>query len=447
MDRRKFLQIAGLSGLSVFTPVFARKAKAATYPGPFYLMFSARGGWDPTYLCDPKPMGDFNRVYAYDPQAPTQAGNIPYADIGFTLADLGLTDPMSSSFLMSNADFFAAHASRLLVVNGINMETNNHLRGVTTIWSGRGQAGYPSLAALVAAATDPTLPLAFISSGGYDATEKLVPVTRLNSVTSFRNIAEPNRISPTNPDSTAQYHMTSTADRIRQAQASRLTAQVDGFNLPTLKGSSSALFLARQDDGVLASVPLPDTLITLPGELADLQRMLQQIQFALAAFEAGLAVAVNLELGGFDTHGNHDRDQVRQLAKLMFGIDYLINESIAKGLDGSLVVTVGSDFGRGKGYNGPAAADGKDHWPVGSAMFFGTGIAGDRVIGGTDDVDQLPRLVDPTTLALTDDEESGVEIKCADLHLSLREHAGIAGSDEAGRYPLPGDGLPGLFTG
>ena len=58
-----------------------------------------------------------------------------------------------------------------------------------------------------------------------------------------------------------------------------------------------------------------------------------------------------------------------------------------------MVIMVGSDFGRGKGYNGVNAGDGKDHWPVSSAMFLSGNagmIGGGRVIGGTNDIDQLP---------------------------------------------------------
>ncbi|MBL8973822.1 MAG: twin-arginine translocation signal domain-containing protein, partial [Myxococcales bacterium] len=53
MDRRNFLKVAAMTGLAVAAP---RSARALTpYAGPFYVMISARGGWDPTYLCDPKP--------------------------------------------------------------------------------------------------------------------------------------------------------------------------------------------------------------------------------------------------------------------------------------------------------------------------------------------------------------------------------------------------------
>jgi hypothetical protein len=72
----------------------------------------------------------------------------------------------------------------------------------------------------------------------------------------------------------------------------------------------------------------------------------------VAAFKAGMAVACNLNLGGFDTHGNHDRDQVLQIAKLLKGVDFLMKEAEMAGIADDLVVMIGSDFARGPGYNG-----------------------------------------------------------------------------------------------
>lgn len=177
MDRRNFLQIAAMTGLAVAAPAIAtpRSARAALapYKGPFYVMISARGGWDPTYLCDPKPKGGpFNRRYDYNPDA-DKAGEFRYANIGIdpTL----VTDPLALPHLMSNASFFPKHAANLVVINGLNMQTNNHDRGVITTWSGRGDGGYPNFAALVAATKAPSHPLTFISSGGYDGTGDLIP--------------------------------------------------------------------------------------------------------------------------------------------------------------------------------------------------------------------------------------------------------------------------------
>lgn len=441
MDRRNFLKIAATTGLAVALPRHARAA-LPPYNGPFYVMISARGGWDPTYLCDPKPKGTFNRIYDYDVNAPTAVGDVHYADI--PLAAGLVTDPLSTPYLMKNADFFAKYASKLVVVNGLNMATNNHDRGVVTIWSGRSDGGYPNFAALVAAARAPEHPLAFISGGGYSGTGNLIPVTRLSSVTSFRKLAEPNRVNAADPNNTSTFLHPDSFSRVAAAQQERLAALKAKQHLPKIERSAGQLYVARGNLDTLASVKLPDTLIDLPTELNDLERMAQQTQLAMAAFTAGLAVGVNLELGGFDTHANHDTVQVRQLAKLMWGIDFVMTEAAAAGIDTNLVVMVGSDFGRGKGYNGMGAGDGKDHWPVSSAMFLsgnpGLLGGGGRVIGGTTELEQLPIGVDPDTLEL--DESDGVVLTSGHLHLALRELAGVADSPAAKKFGIVTDLLP-----
>ena len=445
MDRRSFLQIAAMTGLAVAAP---RSARALTpYAGPFYVMISARGGWDPTYLCDPKPKGGpFNRLYDFDP-AIDKVGPFHFADI--PLAANLVTDPMAMQYLMKTGDFFSKHVNNLLVVNGVNMQTNNHDRGVTTTWSGRGDGGYPNFAALVAATRAPAHPLAFISSGGYDGTGNLIPVTRLNSVTSFRKLAEPNRVNPADPMNQSTYVPAATFDRIRAAQDARLKAYKDAQHLPRIADSAGQLYVARGNLDSLSQVALPDTLIDIPNELSDLERMMQQTQLAIAAFQAGLAVGVNLELGGFDTHANHDTVQVRQLAKLLKGIDYVVEQATAAGLYGDIVIMVGSDFGRGKGYNGVNTGDGKDHWPVSSAMFLSGDpslIGAGRLIGGTDEVDQLPLPVDPDTLdTLEPGDDTGVVITAGHIHLALRELAGISEGAPAKKFKLAGEILP-IFT-
>lgn len=442
MDRRSFLKIAATTGLSLALPRHARAA-LPPYKGPFYVMISARGGWDPVYLCDPKPKGNFNRLYDYDPNAPTKVGDVHYADIPIP-ANL-VTDPLSLPYLMKNADFFAKYASKSVVINGLNMATNNHDRGVVTIWSGRSDGGYPNFAALVAATKAPEHPLAFISSGGYDGTGNLIPVTRLNAVSSFRKLAEPNRVNPSDPNSTTTYVHPDTFDRIHTAQQERLAAFKAAQHLPKVQASAGQLYVARGNLDTLSSVVLPDTLIDLPNELGDLERMAQQTQLAMAAFVSGLAVGVNLELGGFDTHANHDPQQVRQLAKLLWGIDYVMSQAASAGIDTNLIVMVGSDFGRGKGYNGPNPGDGKDHWPVSSAMFLSGNPAllggGGRVIGATTDADQLPIGVDPDTLEL-DESENGVVITAPHVHVALRDLAGVADAAPAQKFGIVADLLP-----
>jgi hypothetical protein len=65
--RRDFLKLCGLAGLGVVAPVWSPfEAKAKEHPpydGPYYVVFNASGGWDTTYLMDPKGIGEINRLY------------------------------------------------------------------------------------------------------------------------------------------------------------------------------------------------------------------------------------------------------------------------------------------------------------------------------------------------------------------------------------------------
>ncbi|MEZ4449417.1 MAG: DUF1501 domain-containing protein [Nannocystaceae bacterium] len=427
LDRRSFLKFAGLTGLGVAAPLVARRALADTppYPGPYFVLIHAGGGWDPIYLCDPKPMGPLNRIYG----GPASAGNIAYAPIAVDAAALGL-DPSAQPYLMSNQAFFEKYGPRLTVMNGVDTSTNNHDGGTRASWSGRLEEGYPSFGAITAAIRSPGNPLAYISSGGYDVTDGLVPLTRMGSLDALRKVAYPDILYPDDPES-GVYLPKERMDRIRAAQRERLMAMQGSQRLPRGQAAMSELFLAREDDNALAKLVFPGDLVELNAgyQLSDLQYMMQQTQLALAAFQAGLAVAVNLNLGGFDTHANHDRDQVAALAKLLYGVDFLMSEADKIGIGGQLVVVIASDFARGPGYNADNEYGGKDHWPVTSAMAMGPGIAGDRVVGATDDAQQaLPW--------------QGSVITPSHVHRSLRTLAGIDSDEITQRYPLAGDDLP-----
>jgi uncharacterized protein (DUF1501 family) len=440
MDRRQFLKIAGMTGLAVSAPLGVRRvlAQPEPYKGPYFVLVNAGGGWDPVYLCDPKPMGPLNRLYG----APATAGNIAYAPIPIDDASLQL-EAGSAAYLMANQTFFEAYGPRLTVLNGIDMQTNNHDGGSRATWSGRLAEGVPSFGALVAATRAPDSSLAYISSGGYDATEGLVPLTRMSSIDALRRVAYPNQTDPNSPD-TEYFHSPSTMTRIREAQAARTKAMLDAQRLPRARAAMNELVLARAGDGVLQDLVLPDTLVELPGyQLYDLQQMQQQSQLAVAAFKAGMAVACNLSLGGFDTHGNHDRDQVLQIAKLLAGVDFLMKEAETAGIADDLVVMIGSDFARGPGYNGEDVYAGKDHWSITSAMFMGKGVGKNRVVGATTD-DQRARGVDPGSLAVKD---GGAVLKPETIHLALRKLAGVADGEPAKLFPLAGDDMPKLLTG
>ncbi|MBA2662874.1 MAG: DUF1501 domain-containing protein [Bradymonadaceae bacterium] len=438
LDRREFFKIAGLAGLGAVLPPFSKSAFAETghYGGPYFIAIHAGGAWDPAFLCDPKNNAELNRITL----AEGTSGRIKYAALPVDASALGLEAQYADAYnqhLMTNEAFFAAHGSRLTILNGVDTSTNNHETGTRVVWSGRIAEDYPSLSALVAATRGPTNTMSFISAGGYDATNGLVPLTRVSNPGSLARVADPNVHDPNRADSET-YHAHSTFDRIKAAQAERLAAQQAAAGLPATRRAMGELILARATSADLERLVLPESLVTIPGyQLGDLQSLMQQTQLAMSAFEAGLAVSANLVLGGFDTHANHDRDQRRQLAKLLHGIDYVVKEATRRNILDKVVIVVGSDFGRGPRYNGPGDYSGKDHWPITSMMLLGAGIEGNRVIGATD-ADQKPLGVDPTTLATS---ATGTKLTPAVIQKALRRKLGIDAGDPAKKYGLSGADL------
>jgi uncharacterized protein (DUF1501 family) len=199
-----------------------------------------------------------------------------------------------------------------------------------------------------------------------------------------------------------------------------------------------ALSTARDTNAELGALLVQDSVVTLPGGLGDLQQMQRQAQLALTAFAAGLSVCAKINLGGFDTHSDHDRSQSLQIWKLLGGLDFITTYAEQKKLTERLVIVVTSDFARGPMYNNTGAAGGKDHWPVTSALLMGPGIAGGRVIGATDDA-QLARKVNPKTLKL---DKNGVVLSPGHIHQELRRLAGIDASSLIANYPLPEVAIP-----
>ena len=66
-------------------------------------------------------------------------------------------------------------------------------------------------------------------------------------------------------------------------------------------------------------------------------------------------------------------------------------------------------------------------------LFIGPGIAGNRVVGATDDK-QFLIPVDPKTLKL--DAENGIRVRPETIHLALREFAGIQDHEFSKKFPF-----------
>lgn len=430
MDRRDFLKMLGVVGLSTLVPWPRTRARAQSldpYTGPVFVTFAASGGWDPTSFCDPKI------------NVPGEPEINRWARTNTTQTIDG--SPITYAPFANNAELFPRFHSDMLVINGIDTETNSHDVGVRNNWSGRVPPGYPSFSALVASVFGEGLPLPYLTNAGYRETAGLSTYTELTSARDLQDLVDPNRV----PGRDRYYHDADEVALIERFQRERTEDQAgDPRILPRQRHALDNLALARASRDQLQSLvlSLPTELVNPVDKDGFRNPLLQQAQLALVCCNAGLTVACDLEIGGFDTHQNHDVAHRGPLMQLANGITYLWETAETLGLADRLVVVVASDFGRTPAYNGDS---GKDHWPIGSAILMKRGAPwANRVVGATDEGHNA-LSVDLQTLAASSAADA-VRLRPGHVHAALRRLAGIDSHPNALRYPLGTEPLD-LFDG
>ena len=418
MKRRNFLKNLALApagipiGLGLYSPWSS--TMAMDYQGKFFVFVQADGGWDPTSFCDPKSNtpGELiinNWAQSQDIQ---QVGNLSYAPFA------------------NNAAFFQKYYDRMLVINGVDAQTNSHSVGVVHNWSGRVSEGYPSMTALLAAANAPDQPMAYLNFGGFGFTANLVPSTRIDNPHQVISIAFPNQPSW---DPNARFLPDTDFAALRQFQVDRANALMAESSLAPRALQNRAAFA----DANLASEALQPFAQAIPAEqdLPSLgvqnNNLAQQAVVAAIAFKTGAAVAADLFIGGFDTHQDHDTDHEPLLGDLTNGVDTLWTVAEEQGIADRLVVVIGSDFGRTNHYN---ATNGKDHWPIGSYIVMEKNVSWtNRMVGFTDELHNT-YPVDPTTLVR--DDANGTTIHPKHVHKALRSYFGLDASPLTSPYPF-----------
>ncbi len=244
MRRRDFLKLCGLAGLGFAAPVgLSTAARGAgteppPYEGPYFVVFNASGGWDTTYLMDPKGVHDINRLYK-EGDILTQ-GNLHLAPNAAHI-EAGL----------SNEDFFKKYGEELLVFNGLDYSVNNHSPCSRYMATGKlDSLAYPTFAALVAACKGPQAPLAFLTFGQYSATGNLVAMARVPYLHSLNLLANADAVQ-----GVAQhpYHDDFVTDRIEQALKEQMESRVGQARLPRVERSQSMLYAAQLNSKALAA--------------------------------------------------------------------------------------------------------------------------------------------------------------------------------------------------
>lgn len=439
MKRRDFLKLVGMGGAGAALALPAMQVLAATdnYTGPLWLFVNATGGWDPTSLWDPKgytgAAGEV-RINNYPASAIGQVGNLRYAPP----PDSFPTTTLGNTTLYTAKAFYERYASKMLVINGVDTRTTSHDDGQRYNWSGElGRTGFPSIGALIAGVAAPVRPMSYITNGGYSLTGGLTVASRLDNsgLASMYEIAYPNR-AQTSSATRVYFPETGSRALIKAASDARTQAMLDAQRLVSIKAAISKLQASRSGPNRFAT--LADNLTNNPAVpqanfngRSTAFSLYQQGHIALSAYESGVASAVQISLGGFDTHSNHDRDHYPRLMDMLQGIDAILTEATSRGLADRIVLMVGSDFGRTNRYNANA---GKDHWPITSMMMMGNStqrITGNRMFGATT-ADQKAMWVNPVTLTTVAANTTGaVRLTPGVIHRSLRMLAGVSTSTAA----------------
>lgn len=406
MKRRALLRLAALAGAAAFIPTGAAEVSAgpAGYEGPYWITLQAGWGWDPTLFCDPKG-------------APINAS--------FTEADIGKVGNIRYAPSVENDLFFNKYGPRLCVVNGIELASHQLDAAFRQVWTGALNPGYPTLAALLAAALGDGLPMPLLSAGGYEETAGLVARSSLvgaqpldweslmtpdpNSASLFSDLTEA-RI--------AQYRR----ERLKARRAQKLPPAID----EALRAAEAAEMSRSKMDAWRSYWPSPLS--------DDMTRA--HIQLILAAFKAKLAVSANL--WWMLEPAYTDAAQKENFKDWTARFEILMEEIEAFGLGELVNIVASSGGGRTPMYLDDQM---KGHWSTASVLCLGPSFPGNRVIGGTDE-HLRGLLLDPATLQ---PNPSGARLRPGHVHRALRDLAGIAATPVAARFSLEAELLP-LFS-
>ena len=417
MKRRTLLKSAlGVAAASGFRLPLAN---AADYGGKFLVCVQADGAWDPTSFCDPKTNVAGERTINNWAKSGgiEQAGNLAYAPFA------------------NNKTFFEKHHRRMLVINGVDAQTNSHTVGVVHNWSGRASEGYPTVTALLAAQHGAGLPVPYLNFGGYSETGGVTRFSRIVEPARLREIATPADAGDDDgpfigADDWASLRRYSAKRADRLAAAPELLPS-EARRREFYRSAFAAEGLRAFADALPPEDKLEETRSYAGASNTYYSTLRRQAQLAVLAFKTGAAVGADLWQWGFDTHDDHDRDHGWLLGNLTDAVDFLWGYAEQHGVADRLIVVMASDFGRTNHYN---AAQGKDHWPIGSVVVMQDGQPWtNRAVGETDALHHAQKI-DPATLRRSD--ARGTRIHPKHVHKALRRLVGVAETAAAQRFPF-----------
>lgn len=398
MNRRSFL--GSLGALAALGP---RIARADSGVARNLVVVHAGGGWDTTYVFDPKPDSD-----AVD----TGAGDC--AAFGDGAIWVHHDRP-------SVTDFFSRYGAIKALINGLNVPSVAHGSCTTRVLTGFRDATRPDIGALVGHETGGALAMPYLDISGAARTGHLGADVGVMGASNqlgdllFRQHA----LRPADRTSWARVWP---EDDERALVRAWVEARAGGFGERAAMGEN-----ARRANSFAVGLERGHQLLEHEAFFDAVPRgrdFADQAAVAVAALADGISRAVLLSGdGSFDTHQDNV-DQEAQYEATFDGVNALMAalEATPGAAGGTMldetVVLIVSEMGRTPRLNDDA---GKDHWPFTSCLVAGAGIAGGRVLGATDDT--LAAL--PVDLATGLPDALGTDLSAEHLHAALLELFGV----------------------
>lgn len=410
MKRRDFIKLMSFASGTAFIPnsLLTNNAYASPpYSGTLFINVHVNGGWDTSSICDPKQRIDVNH-WALN-HTIKNASNLRYAPFA------------------DNQSFFDKYSQDILVINGVHSRTNSHTAGSRHQLTGNLGEDYPTPEGLLSITAGQGIPLAFLARTSFSRTAGgLVTYTR-PSAGAVRQASLPNMRT-----NNSQYFSQTAMDIVKQAQIERSARSLLNNHAPKISARITELMESQSGRDSLRqfgeSLPSAFAVEDLSGNR---YRQITEADIALHAMNAGVCCSAGFQIGGFDTHSDHDNRHSHAMTRLTNFIDFIWEKSTQFGIQNRIILSVFSDFSRTPRYN---SGNGKDHWPVGSVIVMKKNVSWtNRVVGATTGTHEaIP--INPSTLQ--EDSTNGIIIEPKHVHAMLRRIAGIENDATANQFDL-----------
>jgi len=371
---------AGIAG-SALGPLSVRALNPAyaqgTPPPRNLIVVCANGGWDTTFVFDPKL--DVPEIEG--PEANDTEGAEDTATYGDSLL-VGVNHVKRPSV----RTFFDNWGTRCAVLNGISTGSVAHDPSRMRILTGSGAPGRADISVIAGSIHGASRPLGSLDMSGFSMAGPLgATAGRIGVSSQVKALTNPSAAFTAPSELGRSYPLFDPSTDDRKAIQAVLEARVE--RMRALRGGVEAN--DKKLDDLVESALRAERLITDGSatidqlELGRSPGFLGSLPLAVDFLSRGVCSSVFVDTSArWDTHtGNSAQHGLFQ--DLFVGLDALATLLDEAGRWDDTVVVVLSEMTRTPKVN---TEFGKDHWPYTSALVFGAGVKGGHTFGSTNDL-------------------------------------------------------------